>query len=342
MKGFTRYKLHHVLFWMAYFVFWCSLSVYQYHTPFRWALLVTATWFAGQAGLIYTAVYLLLPRFFAARRYARWALSLAALLVASSAFIAVLSGMVFQHVMPGHGLPLYLYFFYVLLNNFFVAGLVMAIRLTSERIKAGRHQRQVEKERAENELRFLKSQVNPHFLFNAINSIYVLIKKDPDTAAATLAQFADMLRYQLYECNVDEIPIEKERAYLENYINLEKLRKGDSVVTLFSVNNEVQHFAIAPLLIIPFVENAFKHVGRGKAGKASISIEMNYDDNMFRLHVENTIDSEQPQPAEKGYGGIGLENVRRRLALIYPARHSMQVNTGNGVYSVILHIKIAG
>ncbi len=286
MNVFTRYKLHHALFWIAYFAFWCSFSVYHYQTPFRWAFLATAIWFVGQAGLIYTCVYLLLPRFFIARRYGWWMLSMLGVLLLSSAFIAMLAGIIFQQATPGYTISLYEFFFYVLMSNFFIAGFAIGVQLIRERIKTGRHQRRLEQERTENELRFLKSQVNPHFLFNAINSIYVLIKKDPEVAAATLASFADMLRYQLYECNVNEIPIEKEHAYLGNYVGLEKLRKGAGLTTVFSVDESVRHFSIAPLLILPLVENAFKHVGIGKEGKARIWIDMKYTDAVFCLHAK--------------------------------------------------------
>jgi LytS/YehU family sensor histidine kinase len=151
-----------------------------------------------------------------------------------------------------------------------------------------------------------------------------------------------MLRYQLYECNVDGIPIEKELAYLENYIGLEKLRKGTAVTTVFSVGEEVRHFSIAPLLIIPFVENAFKHVFAAAGGDARIRIGMKYTEPFFELQVENSTAPGDNPPVEKNYKGIGLENVQRRLALIYPQRHLLQINTENGVYSVTLQIKITG
>jgi LytS/YehU family sensor histidine kinase len=316
--------------------------MYQYHTPFGYALLATAIWFVGQAGLIYTCMYGLMPRFFVSRRYGLFALSLLAVLLLSSAFIAVVAGTLFRHITPGFSLSLYTFFFYILLNNAFIAGFVIAARIIRDRVKAERHNQQVEKERAETELRFLKSQVNPHFLFNAINSIYVLIKKDPVIAASSLAQFADMLRYQLYECNVDAIPIEKELAYLENYIGLEKLRKGAALTTVFSVGEEVRHFSIAPLLIIPFVENAFKHVFAPAGGETRIYMAMKYAEPFFELQVENTTGAGDTSPVEKNYKGIGLENVQRRLALIYPQRHLLRINTENGVYSVTLQIKITG
>jgi len=340
MNWFNRYKLH-ILFWLVYFVFWTLLSTYQYHTPSAYALLATTIWFIGQACLLYASVYWLLPRFFAGKRYGLFILLTLAALVVCSAFIAGLAGIIFHHVTPSFNLGFFTFFFYIFLNNFSLAGIVLAIALARADRKAEKRRQTMEKERTENELRFLKSQVNPHFLFNAINSIYVLIKKDPALAAATLARFADMLRYQLYECNGDKISIEKELAYLENYIGLEKLRKADDTDTVFSVGAQVQQFSIAPLLIIPFVENAFKHMGPGINGEKRIAVEMQYNAGVFHLQVENTIDAQVIPAVQKEYGGIGLENVRRRLELIYPGRHTLLVNTGNNVYSVALQIKIA-
>ena len=340
MKLFSRYKLHHILIWLVYFIFWTSLSVYQYHTPFPYALLSTFIWFTGHATLVYACIYWLIPVFLAARRYTRFMLLLLLILPVGAAFIAGTAGALFRHITPAFNLSFGIFFFYILINNFCIAGLSIAAGLIRERFKNERRNRRIEKDRTENELRFLKSQVNPHFLFNAINSIYVLIKKDPNTAAATLAQFADMLRYQLYECNVDGIPIEKELAYLENYVNLEKLRKNQRTAIVFSVAEQVRYFSIAPLLLIPFVENAFKHVAPVKDGAASIRVDMQYIGDVFRLEVENTMDASVKPAGENNYGGIGLENVRRRLELIYPGRHTLHMNTVNCVYSVALQIKI--
>ena len=338
---FTRYKLHHILFWVAYFVFWCFFSMRQYHTPFPYALLYTFVWFIAQGGLAYACIYFLIPVFLTPRRYGLFAAWLLAIILAGAALVTA-TAVVFRSGQSAYTLSFATFFFYVMLNNFFLAGLAISVGLIRERIKTERRNRRLEKERTENELRFLKSQVNPHFLFNAINSIYVLIKKDPTVAAATLARFADMLRYQLYECNVDAIPIEKELAYLENYVKLEKIRKGESADTVFSVGEQVRHFSIAPLLLIPFVENAFKHLAPAKDGNGWVRIDMDYAAGIFRLGVQNTAGPETAPPEEKGYGGIGLENVRRRLELIYPNRHSLQIQTDNNVYSVALQVKITG
>lgn len=335
----TRYKWH-VLFWAIYFVFWTLYSIYGYSTPPWQALMTTFAWFLGQAGISYLVIYWIIPRFFIPRHYFLFSLILLAGMLLSTAFIlAAMTGVFALFTKP---VP-YFYkseFFYILMANFYTTFLVVAIKFIREKVRSDRMNTLLEKEKTENELRFLKSQMNPHFLFNAINSIYVLIKKDPDFAGLTLVKFADMLRYQLYECNADELPIEKEIGYLDNYIELEKLRKGAIVQTRYTVGAATCNFSIAPLLLIPFVENAFKYVSSCPNKNNFVTVDLNYQDDIFELSVENTMDEDNVLPKEKFWGGIGLENVRRRLELIYKGRHALDISTKDDIYSVLLTIKV--
>jgi two-component system, LytTR family, sensor kinase len=231
------------------------------------------------------------------------------------------------------------YFFYAgLAAVFFSSLLFIAGGVMKERVQAQKMNSKLEKEKTEQELKFLKSQINPHFLFNAINSIYVLIKKDPDLAAATLARFSDMLRYQLYECNFVEVPIEKEIEYLDNYIELEKLRKGVGLAIDYHVDLGASNFLISPLLIIPFVENAFKHVSNFSDKGNYIDIRLTYLEGLFRLTVRNSVDFEGLRQTETQIGGIGQDNTRRRLKLIYPEKHHLFMEDDKENYFVSLSI----
>jgi LytS/YehU family sensor histidine kinase len=194
--------------------------------------------------------------------------------------------------------------------------------------------------------------MNPHFLFNAINSIYVLIRKDPGLAEHTLARFSDMLRYQLYDCTTDYIPIEKEITYLENYIRLEQLRKGPMLSIDFEPAPAVRHFSVAPLLLMPLVENAFKFVSSYTDRDNQVRIGLYFSPPEFRFEITNTVDvSPAGSPRENNTptrssnagtpGGIGLENVRRRLELLYPNRHVLQIEAAREYYSVSLKIQLA-
>jgi sensor histidine kinase YesM len=343
MSFLFRYKWH-FLFWVVYFIFWTALSIKGYHVPLYLALLTTLSWAIGQGALNYLCIYRLFPLYFRTRRYGVFALRLAAALV-----IAILFTLGFQIVVfslasermsysTGAGLG------YIALGNVYSVFIVIAIKAIRDVVRNDRRTRLLEKEKTENELRFLKSQMNPHFLFNAINSIYVLIRKDRDLASHTLLKFADMLRYQLYECNTDRIPIEKEIVYLDNYIGLEKLRKGNTVFSEFHVDAEVCHFSIAPLLIIPFVENAFKFVSSYTDRPNRVAVNLSCRDAFFELSVINTFDEDGFGPRERiggdGAGGIGLENVRRRLQLIYSGRYHLDIRKEENHYSVLLKIPV--
>ena len=338
-KLLIKYKWH-IFFWAVYFAWWSLYSIYQYNTRPLPAVLTTVAWLLGQAVLGYMAIYWLIPAFFNTRRYIVFSLLLLAGLILSAVFILLaMTGVLTLFNKP----PTYSYrteFFYILIANCYTLVAVVAVKSVRDKVRSDMRNTLLEKEKTENELRFLKSQMNPHFLFNAINSIYVLIKKDPEFAGITLVKFADMLRYQLYECNTDEIPIEKEIGYLDNYIELEKLRKGKEVQTRYTVGAGACNFSIAPLLLIPFVENAFKYVSNCPQKNNFVAVYLNYQDDIFELSVENTMDEDNVMPKDKTWGGIGLENVRRRLELIYKGRHALDISTKDDIYSVLLTIKV--
>ncbi len=339
MKLFWRYKIHHILFWLLYFVCWTFFSVRFNHVSVETAFLVTAAWFVGQAGTFYACIYFLVPRFLNKKRYGIFSLCISAIVLLTSIFTAACTVGLLTPV-TAFNIPLSTFSVYVLIDNYLIVIVTVAVRVINDRIKSEQRNQLLEKEKTENELRFLRSQINPHFLFNAINSIYVLIKKDPDFAAVTLAKFADMLRYQLYECNADEIPIENEIAYLNNYIELEKLRKGNTVVVNYTIDESSKNIAVAPLLLIPFVENAFKYVSAFAAKPNVVTIAIKYHNKVFTLLAENTTDENNLVKEEKSFSGIGLENVKRRLELIYPNRHTLEIENANEKYSVLLNIQI--
>jgi two-component system, LytTR family, sensor kinase len=336
---FSRYKLH-ILFWSVYIIFWTITSHYQYGGSTWRSFFFTIIWFIGQAFVSYYCIYWLVPKYFSHKRYLIFTLLMIAASVLSASFITASMIGVYSFSGIHENTSLLREFLYTMFGNIYMVFVIIAIKSLKDKVQNDRRSQLLEKEKTENELRFLKSQMNPHFLFNAINSIYVLIKKDPDFAALTLVKFADMLRYQLYECNTDEIPIEKEISYLDNYIELEKIRKGKLIHTRYEIGSDTCNFSIAPLLIMPFVENAFKYVSSCPDRRNFVTVDMNYQDGIFELSVENTVDEDTIMPKEKSWGGIGLQNVRRRLKLIYSGRHALEISTRDLVYSVLLTIKV--
>jgi len=195
----------------------------------------------------------------------------------------------------------------------------------------------VAKEKAETELNFLKSQINPHFLFNSLNSVYFLINKDNPEARQALHQFSEMLRYQLYEANGEKVPIEREVSYLQDYVNLQQLRRDERYWVQFNCAPEVHGFSIEPLLLAPFVENAFKHISSEPGRAHFVEVNLRRSNGVFTLSVVNSKDE---RPSVKQNGGIGLKNVKRRLELLYPGKHHLNIDEKPDRFSVQLNIEL--
>jgi LytS/YehU family sensor histidine kinase len=201
----------------------------------------------------------------------------------------------------------------------------------------------LEKEKLETELKFLKSQFNPHFLFNTINSIFVLIDKNPRMASEALAKFSDILRYQLYECNEQQIPLDQELNYLENFIELQKLRQdhGNAEMVLQTELFHTGNLVIAPFILMPFVENAFKHISKHRGGPNWIRMDLALHRDELQLEISNTTSGTQnSSSAFIRHSGIGLKNVRRRLDLLYPEKYSLTTDHTMDIFRVLLKVSL--
>jgi len=194
------------------------------------------------------------------------------------------------------------------------------------------------REKAEAELNFLKSQINPHFVFNTLNSVYFLIHKDNAEARGALHKFSEMLRYQLYEVKDDKIPVEKEIHYLKDYMDLQQLRKDEHYTVQFRCAPDVKGFSIEPLILLPFVENAFKHISHYPDKANYVIVELSIQRNQFLFSVTN---SKEAQPTTEQQGGIGLKNVRRRLELLYPRRHELTIDNTDHTFTIQLKLQLS-
>jgi two-component system LytT family sensor kinase len=195
-----------------------------------------------------------------------------------------------------------------------------------------------EKEKLEAEVKFLKSQINPHFLFNALNNIYTLTIIKSDKASENLHRLSDMLRYMLYDSNVEKVALKKEIAYLQNYINLALLKDSRGLNINFSFDDSRPDLMIAPLLFIPFVENAFKHSQIEDLETEKININLKTYENHLEFRVENTIP--QDGLSKDKVGGIGLVNVKHRLELLYPGKHFLEIGRSENLFSVFLKLDL--
>ncbi len=189
----------------------------------------------------------------------------------------------------------------------------------------------------ESELKMLKMQINPHFLFNALNNIYALSVTDSEKTQESISTLSEMLRYVIYDCEQPKVPLLKELNYIENYISLFKLKssKGYDIAFAKAVKNEAT--LVAPMLFIPYIENAFKHSGIEKGKDNFVHISLAQDGNKIAFKVEN---SKPKTPIHTdAQGGIGLPNVQKRLEILYPNKHELTVENGD-VFKVHLVLNL--
>lgn len=185
------------------------------------------------------------------------------------------------------------------------------------------------------ELKYLRAQVNPHFLFNGLNTIYGYIDMNNQQARNVLLQFSDLLRYSLYEADVDWVDLEKEAQYLQNYVDLQRARSNKNLHINLDIQVENKGIKIAPLIFMAFVENAFKFSTRDDESINTITISLQQKDNRIVFDCSNTYeDTDQPT------GGIGLSNAKRRLELLYKDKYILNIKKENGIYSVQLIIVV--
>ncbi len=322
-----RFKVHHVVLWAAYFAFWIIYYAKFYQS--LWSLtLIVGVYFIFHSVPFYITSYYLFPQFLYKRRNGMFVLLLLSLIVLASLGLAIALYYMLAPYAPEVVSNPTNVFQIAMLSIFMMVGALCAVKLTLDKLRSDKVNQQLDKQRLESELQYLKAQVNPHFLFNAINSVYFLIKKDPDVAAETLIRLSDLLRFQLYDCSDERIPIEKELEYLHNFVALEKIRKGGKVKVSFEVAEETSGFAIAPFMVIPFLENAFKHVSTFSDKENFIHIHLSKNGSLFKATLRNTSDN----LVRYEVGGIGLKNVKRRLDLLYPNKHTLAIKEEAGIF----------
>ncbi len=224
--------------------------------------------------------------------------------------------------------------------TFIIAGISTVVKIMSEWFRNQRVSAELQKQTMKSELRFLKSQINPHFLFNTLNNLYALTLKKSDKAPEIVLKLSEMMRYMLYECNEKRVPLYKEVNYLKNYLDLEQLRQGGNVKINFDINGEVKSQKIAPLMFIPFLENSFKHGVNNSIANGFVDIKLEVDDREVKMMIANSKASIPQMHHNRRSGGIGLVNVKRRLDLLYPGNYELDIEDNPDVYSVNLKIEL--
>lgn len=333
-----RYKIHHVLFWFLYLSFWVFLyePVVGFFQAFQNAIVIivlhgTASYFNN---------YYLVPYFLRKREY---------LLYLISIFLTI-SFICFSHIVyllwadtidDTEKYSLWSLDFFV--NDAIFTSYTIIITMTllffKRWFEKERLADKLEKLNIETELKFLKSQINPHFLFNSLNSVYALTLTKSDKAPEIVLKLSEILRYILYDGGEKVVGLEKELEYLKNYLELEKIRYGNRLQIEMNISGDPSGKEIAPMLFLPFVENSFKHGVNSNIGNTFIKIHVIIDESQIVFNIENNKPSNNLNDGIGYQGGIGIENVKKRLALLYPAKHSLDISEGD-TFLVNLRIEL--
>jgi two-component system LytT family sensor kinase len=284
------------------------------------------------AGFFYLNLYLLIPTVLSKRG---WFLYGAVILVCMLVYLTGGYGVRLM-MFPAHThfkLP-----YFIRVPDFFIVfGISLVLKLIQERSKLENDLKEQENERLKSELSFLRSQVSPHFIFNVLNGVAALARKKSDQVEESIVQLSHLMRYSLYNAE-QKVTVEKEMEYIANYIALQKLRFGSQVQISFRQNIDESNLAIEPMLLIPFVENAFKH-GVGLISEPVIVIEVDIADHTLNFVVKNKFNQNHLETKDPS-SGIGLHNVERRLQLLYKKLYSMNTYTKEGWFIAELKLEL--
>lgn len=289
--------------------------------------------------IVYFNIYYLIPNYLTQKTFLRyvWFLLLSAII------LTPIKAIVFYFLFSDS--PEYREFVtfhqqHIFILTFLAAGVSTVAKILNDWLQHQRDRKELETQNMQSELRFLKSQINPHFLFNTLNSLYALTLKKSDKAPEIVIKLSEMMRYMLYECNERQVPLRKEVQYIRNYVDLEMLRQGQKVRIDFDVRGEISDQMIAPLIFTPFLENSFKH-GVNQISEGFVDIVLDVQDKNVILQIENSKPLKPPVKNDKRpSGGIGLVNVQRRLDLLYPDSYALKISEEPVRYKVVLTLEL--
>jgi sensor histidine kinase YesM len=279
----------------------------------------------------YFNAFFIIPRFIDSRRYWQFGLVQVVLLQCMVLIVSLLQKLFFDEFHLNQRGYLFSFFIYM-----FMFALSTAYQLISERIKADKLEQEKLNENLKTELSLLRSQVSPHFMFNVLNNMVALARKQSDLLEPSLIKLSSLMRYMLYEADEDKVSLEREIEYLQSYIDLQQQRFGKKVAVNVSLDLLHPDYQIEPMLLIPFVENAFKH-GTGQIEGATIDIQLKAENNILQFTVRNKYNPNTEEIKDHS-SGIGLTNVKRRLNLLYGKQHSLLISEKDNWFTVSLQI----
>lgn len=333
LKKLSRQRvLLHILFWLAALTFFNF--VFRFGRPPLQALANSIGFLPGHLLFVYSLNYFLFPRYVLKGKPTAAIIGFVTILAVTLFYLRV-ADVYILHYSGGdrlwvpENLP---HSIYALFSTGWIA---VTIKLVKQWYQAKEQQQQLEKEKLIVELQLLKSQLHPHFLFNTLNSLYAFSLEKSDQAPQIVLKLSSLLRYILYECNAPRIPLEMEIDIIKNYLHLESMRFGERLDCSLQFTGDLTGKTIAPLLLLPFVENAVKHGIGERAGISWISLHLHVSDDTLHFKLINSRDILE---APTGHtGGLGLGNVQKRLELLYPG-HTLKSTADEDDWQVTLTI----
>lgn len=336
--------IQHVAFWCFYVLIYTAN--YEQNGKYAVELLVTMMLIPFHLLFTYTQLYVLIPFFLMKRKIVMYVLFTILLLKITNIFSSVVyfyyvCPLKYNAILPDVKWTRFLAFD---LSNFksvfslcMICGIAVSIKLLKKWFYEKDRNQQIEKEKLNMELEMLKAQVHPHFLFNTLNNLYSLTLTQSDKAPMAVTHLSDLLRYMLYECNKNEVPLDKEIEVLRKYIELEKLRYGNRIDISFSASGSIKNNLIAPLILFPFVENSFKHGISEQLDQCWVNLHLHAKGNEFSFNLSNSLSG---YASKTGAGGIGLQNIKKRLELLYAGKYNLTINEEGEMYVVKLQMQL--
>ncbi len=330
-------QLGHLLFWVLFGGI--MMVIYNgFVGGYLKAIVPTLVSLTGLITLTYVHLWYLLPRFFSKKKYLTYGVLVFVVLLLTTLFrfivgweiVNILGWDLKSEFTPD-------FFGGMFISGFFILLITIPLRLIENYFKKEELEQELKTQQLEAELRFLKAQVNPHFLFNALNNIYSLSFTNSSQTPEMILKLSDMMSYMLYDCKTEKVKLTSEINYLHNFIALQQLKKEGELKVEFLTKGDFSNIYITPMLFIPFFENAFKHGNLEDTKNGWLKSEMKVDNGSLFFSIKNTTAREK---LKKEKGGVGLENVRERLNLLYPEKHKMKIEKNENVFNVELEIQL--
>ncbi len=334
-----RYRVFwHVLFWVLIYLFY-ALTYGGYAEKYKEELISNLILLPARIAFTYAFIYYLMPVFLFNKRYFTFS-SLAVIhaMLFGFALWALLHLFVYcKGCMYDVEYPLFHWpkIFGLIIGNYEIPAVAGVIVMFKKWYTDQQKTRALEKDKLEAELKFLKSQIHPHFLFNTLNNLYALTLKKSDKAPDMVIRISEMLDYMLYQSNEKEVELSKEINLIQNFLELERIRYGDRLDLKFQIQGDPEDKFIAPLLLLPFLENSFKHGVSNNTGNPFIHMQIEITEDDFSMHISNSFGN---QTKESYSEGIGLKNVERRLELLYKEQYILRISKNDGIFEVYFRL----